>query len=193
MCTPEAVHLAILSSFCRLHCNEVNNILDSPISGHLIWAGLVNGTETFDSNIFAMLKVSLNLYFKHIYWCNKDISLCVQCLMYDYFMCVTCKKFLKSWTWTHLGPWPLLRLPISTDFKKLSTFKIQYSSGYCAVFVLAFEKSPSLEHGNLDVKFIASSQASNDFLLNASFIRAFRSECKKVTIFFISKITFGWG
>ena len=69
-------------------------------------------------------------------------------------MCVTCKKFLKSWTWTHLGPWPLLRLPISTDFKKLSTFKIQYSSGYCAqcvVFVLAFEKSPSLEHGDLDV------------------------------------------
>ena len=182
MCTPAAGQLDILPSCCRLHCNEVNNILDSPISGHLIWAGLVNGTETFDSNIFAMLKVSLNLYFKHIYWCNKDISLCVQCLMYDYFMCVTCKKFLKSWTWTHLGPWPLLsRLPISTDFKKLLTFKIQYSSGYCAqcaVFVLAFEKSPSLEHGDLDVKFIASSRASNDFFEND-----FQSEIQESYIF----------
>ena len=96
---------------------------------------------------------------------QRYIFLCVQCLMYDYFMCVTCKKFLKLWTWTHLGPWPLLsRLPISTDFKKLLTFKIQYSSGYCAqcvVFVLAFEKSPSVEHGDLDLKFIAS----NDFFV----------------------------
>ena len=77
----------------------------------------------------------------------------------------------------------MLRLPISTDFKKLSTFKIQYSSGYCAVFVLAFEKSPSLVHGDLDVKFIASSQASNDFFINSAFILDFQSEIQESYIF----------
>ena len=77
----------------------------------------------------------------------------------------------------------MLRLPISTDFKKLLTYKIQYSSGYCAVFVLAVEKSPSLEHGDLDVKFIASSQASNDFFVNAAFILDFQSEIQESYIF----------
>ena len=80
----------------------------------------------------------------------------------------------------------MLRLPISTDFKKLLTYKIQYSSGYCAqcaVFVLAFEKSPSLEHGDLDVKFIASSRASNDFFVNAAFILDFQSEILESYIF----------
>ena len=76
----------------------------------------------------------------------------------------------------------MLRLPISTDFKKLLTYKIQYSSGYftqCVVFVLAFEKSPSVEHGDLDLKFIAS----NDFFVNATFILYFQSEIQESYIF----------
>ena len=51
------------------------------------------------------------------------------------------------------------------------------------MFVLAFEKSPSLEHGDLDVKFIASSRASNDFFVNAAFILDFQSEIQESYIF----------
>ena len=52
---------------CRLHCNEVNNILDSLIRPFDISRACKWHRNLQIPTIFAMLKVSLNLYFKHFF------------------------------------------------------------------------------------------------------------------------------